>query len=701
MRLAIDSPTTVAETARELVASATTTDPDQHLEQLCVNVIRGLAMDAVQKANSGHPGMPLGIADAACVLWDRFLKHHPADPNWPNRDRFVLSAGHASMLLYSLLHLTGYDLSLDDIKQFRQLQSRTPGHPEYGLTPGVETTTGPLGQGISNAVGMAMAEQVLAARFNQPGYPVVDHMTYAIVSDGDLMEGISYEVASLAGHLQLGKLIVLYDSNHISIDGSTDLTFTENIEQRFAACGWHVIKVNGHNRQEVAWAIEQARQVNNRPSMIVCDTIIGYGSPNRQGTAKSHGEPLGGDEVLLTKEALGLPTDKPFFVPDEVYTHMRRAHAERAGQQQSWESMMLRYREVYPDLAELWDTMQSGQLPDDWSAVLPTWDTDAKAIATRAASGTAINALAKVLPGLLGGSADMNQSNQTLVKGEEAIQAERFDGRNLYYGVREHAMGGIMNGIALHGGLLPYGGTFLVFSDYMRPAIRMAALMSLQVVYVFTHDSIGVGEDGPTHQPIEHVPALRVIPNLFVMRPADATETVQAWRVALERRNGPTALILTRQGLPVLNRNGTAYGRFGPLASAEGVLRGGYVLYSAPEPQAVLIATGSEVALALQAALLLEADGMAVRVVSMPCCELFDQQDQDYRDAVLLPSVTARVAVEAAASFGWQRYVGSQGRIVGIDTFGVSAPGAEVFRYYGLTAERVAATVKDVVHAGG
>jgi transketolase len=569
------------------------------MDRLCTNAIRILAMDAVQQARSGHPGMPLGMADAAYVLWSRFLKHNPADPTWADRDRFVLSAGHGSMLLYALLHLSGYDLSLDELRNFRQVGSRTPGHPEYGHTPGVETTTGPLGQGLATAVGMAIAERYLAEQFNRADYAPVDHYTYVIAGDGDLMEGISHEAAGLAGHLKLHKLIVLYDDNQISIDGSTDLAFTEDTHARFAAYGWQVLAVDGHNQAEVAAAIAQARTSTEQPTLIACRTTIGFGSPNRAGTNKAHGEPLGVEEVALTREALGWSDPTPFAVPEEVYTVMRRALQTGSERQQTWNELVERYRTAYPDLAEQMDAMLERNLPDNLAEALPTFSADPKGIATRAASGQVINALAPHTPALLGGSADLHGSNNTLIKGASAIQADNWGGRNLYFGVREHAMGAILNGMALHGGFLPYGGTFLVFSDYMRPAIRLAALMGLQVVYVFTHDSIGLGEDGPTHQPIEHLAALRAIPNLFVVRPADANETVAAWQTALARTDGPTALILTRQAVPTLDPSIRA-----------GAAHGGYVLRDVENPQAIVLASGSEVAIAQEAADLLAGRGI-------------------------------------------------------------------------------------------
>ncbi len=656
------------------------------IDQLCANAIRALAIDAVQQANSGHPGMPLGMADAAYVLWTRFLKHNPADPHWPNRDRFVLSAGHGSMLLYALLHLSGYELSLDDLKQFRQWGSRTPGHPEYHETPGVEMTTGPLGQGIATAVGMAIAERWLATKFNRVGFPIVDHYTYVIASDGDLMEGISHEAASLAGHLRLGKLIVLYDSNDISLVGPTKLAWSENVANRFAAYGWQVLYADGHNMSAVALALAEAIADSERPSLIITRTIIGYGSP-RAGSHKAHGEPLGTEGVKLTKAALGWPQEPAFYVPPEVYDHMQLAVEVGAVRQREWEAMLQRYRASYPELAAQWDVLQAGGLPTGWEAALPVFAADPKAKGTRVASGTVLQALAPVIPGLLGGSADLHTSDFTYLEGFGSISGENFNARNLHFGVREHAMGAILNGMALHGGIIPYGGTFLVFSDYMRPAIRLAALMRLRVIYVFTHDSIGVGEDGPTHQPVEHLVSLRAIPNLLVVRPGDANEVAMAWRLALQRTNGPTAIILSRQNVPTLDRTHPG--------GADGVLRGGYVLRTTDPVQAIIIATGSEVALALTAADQLASEGIGVQVVSMPCRELFDQQDATYREQVLPSSIKARVAVEAGRSLGWERYVGCTGTIIGVDRFGASAPFQRVYAEFGLTVERIVAAVKD------
>jgi transketolase len=659
----------------------TTETGNVELDRLCANAIRALAIDGVQQANSGHPGLPLGMADAAYVLWTRFLKHNPEDPHWPNRDRFVLSAGHGSMLLYALLHLSGYDLSLDELRAFRQWGSRTPGHPEYHETPGVETTTGPLGQGMGTAVGMAIAERWLSERFNRPGFPVVDHHTYVICSDGDMMEGVSHETASLAGHLGLGKLVLLYDANDVSLDGPNSLSFSEDVGQRFRAYGWQVLRADGHNMASVAHALAEATEERERPSLIIARTTIGFGSPNKAGTARAHGEPLGVAEVALTKQTLGWPTEPTFFVPAEVYEHMQLAVQVGNTRQREWEMMFDRYREGHPELAALWSQMQARALPEDWT-MLPQFAPDPKDKGTRVAAGTTLNALAPHIPSLFGGSADLASSNNTQIKGEEALNATSFAGRNIFFGVREHAMGAALNGMALHGGIIPYGGTFLVFSDYMRPAIRLAALMGLQVIYVFTHDSIGLGEDGPTHQAVEHVMALRLIPNLHVFRPGDANEAAMAWRAALERRDGPTALILTRQSVPTLDRSA--------LAPAEHALRGAYVLRDAPEPRVALLASGSELSIALAAADLLATHGVAARVVSMPCWELFEAQEPNYREAVLPPALSVRVAIEAGRTLGWERYVGLRGVCIGVDRFGASAPAPEIFTRLGLTAEAVA-----------
>lgn len=639
--------------------------------ELTVNTIRTLSIDAIQKANSGHPGLPMGMADAAAVLWSKFLKFDPQAPDWPDRDRFVLSAGHGSMLLYSLLHLSGYDVSLEDIKQFRQWGSCTPGHPEYGHTPGVEMTTGPLGQGISAAVGMALAERWQAARFNKPGYEMMNHTTFVIAGDGDLMEGVSSEACSLAGHWQLGRLIVLYDDNHISIDGPTEKSFTEDALERFDAYGWHTMRIDGHDRDAVAAALEEAIGETSRPSLIACRTTIGYGSPNKAGTAKVHGEPLGEEEILLTKENLGWPYQEPFYVPEEAREPLQSAAQSGQAKHDQWLALLEAYETAYPNLAaELKQAFQN-ELPPNWDAAMPVFED--KPIATRAASGQTLAALIDNNPNLLGGSADLTGSNKTITPGMKDIQAGHYDGRYLRYGVREHGMGAIMNGLSLHG-VIPYGGTFLVFSDYMRGAIRLAALMNQGVIYVFTHDSIGLGEDGPTHQPVEQLAALRALPNLTVIRPADAWETAVAWKVALQNRKTPTALALTRQKLPVLNRD-----------KAEGLAKGAYILSDMPDPQLILIGTGSEVSIALDAQQLLTEKGVSSRVVSLPSWELFEAMPQSYREEVLPPSITARVSVEAGVTQGWERYVGTKGIALGINHFGASAPYQTIYREFGLT----------------
>lgn len=656
-----------------------------HLQPLVDN-IRALAMDGVQKAESGHPGMPLGMADAAATLWATYLKFNPQDPAWPDRDRFVLSAGHGSMLLYSLLHLSGYDLPLDELKNFRQWGSKTPGHPEYGHTAGVETTTGPLGQGISTAVGMAIAERWLAARFNRPEFPVVNHHTFVIASDGDLMEGVSHETCSLAGHLSLGKLIVLYDDNHITIDGSTALSFSEDVLARYQAYGWQTTRVDGHNRAEVAAALAQALADETRPSLIACRTIIGYGSPNKQGTSKAHGEPLGVEEIKLTKEKMGWPVAEPFRVIDEAKEVLNAAASRGQSRQAEWQAMVGRYAAAYPELhAEFQRTLQ-GQLPANWDAFSP--DFGGKPLATRAASGKILESLIERVPELLGGSADLTPSNNTRTATMTDVQDGSFAGRYLRFGIREHGMGSIMNGLAVHGGVIPYGGTFLVFSDYMRPAIRLAALMGIGVIYVFTHDSVGLGEDGPTHQPIEQLAALRAIPNLVVFRPADVAETLAGWQIAIQRRHAPTALVLTRQKLPLLD----------PML-AGGAINGGYILSDRPEAQAILLATGSEVHIALEAQKLLDEQGIAARVVSLPSWELFRSMPQDYQESVLPPQVKVRVAMEAAATFGWERFVGSEGVIIGLDRFGASAPYETIYRELGLTAKAMASAVLNLLQA--
>jgi transketolase len=654
------------------------------LDRVCINTLRTLAMDAVQKANSGHPGMPMGAADIAYVLWTRFLRHNPSDPHWPDRDRFILSAGHGSMLLYGLLHLTGYDLPLEELKSFRQLGSHTPGHPEHGLTPGVETTTGPLGQGFGNGVGMAIAERFLAATFNRPGLTLFDHHTYGIVSDGDLMEGISHEAASLAGHLGLGKLIYLYDDNEISIEGSTDITFTEDVPDRFRAYDWHVQEVDAYNLAEIDDAIRAAQEEIEKPSLIVCHTHIGYGAPNKQDHASAHGEPLGEEEVRRTKEALGWPSDAQFLIPDEALDVFRRAVDEGQKAQAEWEDKLDRYAEAYPDEAAVLRRRWAGELPDGWRDALPAFSPDDGPLATRKASGAVLSGIADRLPTLIGGSADLAPSTKTYLQGYDDLQKGAPAGRNMHFGVREHAMGAILNGMALHSELIPYGGTFLIFTDYMRPTIRLAAMMELPVIYVWTHDSVWIGEDGPTHQPVEQLPGLRAIPNLQVIRPADANETVAAWRVALERRDGPTGLVLTRQSLPVLERS--------ELAGADNLERGAYVLSDAPggSPEVILIATGSEVHLAMEAQPILAEAGVRARVVSMPCWKRFEAQPDSYRDQVLPPEITARLAIEAAAPLGWDRYVGPKGAVIGIERSGASAPYRDLMEEFGFTPAAVA-----------
>ncbi|MBK7896873.1 MAG: transketolase [Anaerolineaceae bacterium] len=644
------------------------------LHRQAANTIRGLTMDAVQKAGEGHPGMPMGTADIAVVLWTQFLRHNPQDPHWPDRDRFVLSAGHGSMLIYSLLHLSGYDLPLEELKNFRQWDSKTPGHPEYGHTVGVETTTGPLGQGITNAVGMALAERWLAARFNKPDHDIVNHHTYVIAGDGDLMEGVSQEAASLAGHLGLGKLIVLYDDNRITIDGKTDLAFTEDTMARFAAYGWHTQKVDGHDPLAVMAALETAKADGERPSIIACRTHIGYGSPNKQDTSGVHGSALGDAEVVLTKQALDWPTEPLFYIPDAA-----RDFLQMDGRFQSeWETIWESYLATYPEDAARFQQFLNGDLPTNWDDILPTFEAG-KSLATRAASGQTLNAIAPHVPYLLGGSADLTGSNNTDIKGETGFTKDDFSGRYIYFGVREHAMGGMLNGMALHGGVRPYGGTFLVFSDYMRGSVRLAALMGLPVIYVFTHDSIGLGTDGPTHQPIEHVMSLRAMPNMTVIRPADAAETAVAWRVALEHKTGPTSLILTRQGVPTLDRS--------QYAAASGAARGAYVLSDADNPQVLLLATGSEVQLALEAQAKLAEKGVSARVVSMPSWEIFAAQDAAYQESVLPKAITARVSIEAGVTLGWERYLGLGGKAIGLDRYGASAPYKAIYQNLGITAE--------------
>jgi transketolase len=675
------------------------TDATPELDQLCINTIRTLAIDAVQKAKSGHPGLPLGAAPMAYVLWTKFMRYNPRNPKWENRDRFLLSAGHGCMLLYALLYLTGYDLALDDLKNFRQWGSKTPGHPEYGIAPGIEITTGPLGQGFANGVGMAMGAAHLAAKFNRKDFPLIDHYVYAIVSDGDLMEGVAAEAASLAGHLKLGKLIYLYDDNHVTIEGFTDLAFSEDVPKRFEAYGWHTsIVEDGNDLAAIEAAIRDAQSVADRPSLISVKTTIGYGMPTA-GTRKAHSDPPGEEAVRETKRHLGWPEDKQFYVPDQALAHFRKAIDRGMEQENEWKELVSKYAEQDVALGQLWQKTMSGELPSDWETHLPTF-ADAEPVATRVASGQVINALAPHMPMLIGGSADLGVSNNTDIKDGGSFEAGSYDGRILHFGVREHAMGATLTGMTLNGGLIPYGGTFMCFSDYMRPSIRLACLSEVQVIYVFTHDSVGLGEDGPTHQPVEHLAALRAIPHLFVIRPADVHEVREAWRLAILRRQAPTALALTRQKVPLIDRQ--------VYASAEGLRRGGYVLAEAEAadkrgssstvregsaapaaPQLILIATGSEVSLALEAREQLQKDGIPTRVVSMPCTELFEEQTQDYRDEVLPPSVTARLAIEAGVRQGWDRYVGPQGDVICIDRFGASAPGEVALKNLGFNVENV------------
>ena len=659
------------------------------LEELAVNTIRVLSFECVQRANSGHPGLPMGCADLAYTLFTDSLKFDPKAPEWPDRDRFVLSAGHGSMLIYSMLHLCGYDLPLEELKNFRQWGSMTPGHPEYGDTPGVETTTGPLGQGTANAVGFALAESLLAARFNTPEHKLVDHFTYALVSDGDLMEGISHEAASLAGHLGLGKLVYLYDDNAITIEGGMELASSEDTSARFESYGWQVQKIDGHDRQAIAAALEAARAETARPSIIIAKTTIGFGSPNKSGSSGVHGSPLGDEECGLTREALGW-NHPECTVPDEVRALFLEPGTAGAGKHSAWNELLADYREKNPEKAADWDRMQAGELPAELRESLPVFESSEGSIATRAASGKVINAIADVIPELIGGSADLAPSNNTMVKDQDSIQGDRMAARNMHFGIREHAMGAMMNGMALHGGIRPYGGTFLVFSDYMRPSVRLAALMKQPVIYIWTHDSIFLGEDGPTHQPVEHLAALRAIPNLRVFRPADANETSMAWALSLEHGSGPSAILLSRQGLPIYDDT-----RLG-----QGSERGAYVLdreEGDDGPAVILLASGSEVATAREAAGLLKEQGVAARVVSMPCWEIFEEQDKDYRESVLPRAITARVAVEAGCPFGWERYTGQDGVIIGMNRFGASAPIKELSENFGFTAENVAAQAKTLL----
>jgi len=691
--------------------------PTSDLQSRAINALRFLSADMVQQANSGHPGLPMGTAALAYTIWTRHLRHNPMHPRWPDRDRFILSGGHGSALLYSLLHLTGYDLPLDELKHFRQWGSRTPGHPEYGLTPGVETTTGPLGQGFTNGVGMAIAEAHLAAEFNQPvgtrknaekrgenknrvsssssdsseSYDIVNHYVYAIVTDGDLMEGVASEAASLAGHLKLGKLIYLYDDNHISIDGSTDLAFTEDRVKRFDTYGWHTQTVSDGNDVEAIDAAIRLAKLDPRPSLIACRTHIGFGLPTRQDTSKAHGEPPGEEELRGAKEKLGWPVEPKFFIPEDVLTHFRTAVDEGRRTEDEWKNRFESYRINYPELAAEFERRMAGRLPDGWDSSLPVFPADPKGIATRAASGKALNALAVKLPELLGGSADLAPSNNTWLEGLPEFQKDFPTGRNFHFGVREHGMGAIVNGMALHGGLIPYGATFLVFSDYMRGAVRLSALSHYPSIWIFTHDSIGVGEDGPTHQPVEQLAALRAIPGLTVLRPSDANETVEAWKCAISQRNGPTALILTRQALPILDRS--------IFAPASELRRGAYVLADIGDkaPELLLMASGSEVSLIVAAGTLLGAEGVNVRMVSFPAWELFVAQEQEYREAVLPPSLRARLAVEAGIAQGWERWVGDGGAILSLEHYGASAPAKILFEKFGFTVENIVAKARELL----
>jgi transketolase len=653
------------------------------LDTLSINTIRMLSVDGVQKANSGHPGTPMGLAPVAYTLWTRFLKHNPTDPTWPDRDRFVLSCGHASMLIYSLLYLTGYDLPLEQLQQFRQWGSKTPGHPEHGLTPGVETTTGPLGQGVGNAVGFAIAERFMGEIFNRPGHEVVDHYTYGICSDGDLMEGVSHEAASLAGHLGLGKLIFFYDDNHITIEGNTELAFSEEVGHRFEAYGWHVQRVDGNNLSQIADALNNARAETLRPSLIIARTHIAEGSPNKHDTAGAHGTPLGVDEIKLTRQNLGWP-DQDFYVPAEALAHFREVVPRGQAAQQDWQQRFEAYAAAHPDLAALWKQVMSGDLPEGWDAEIPVFKPTDPPVATRVTSGKVINAIAAKLPTLIGGAADLAPSTDTLMKGI-ADYGTQPAGRNMHFGIREHGMGAVLNGMALHGGLIPYGATFLIFSDYMRPPIRLASIMEQRVIYVYTHDSIGLGEDGPTHQPVEQLSALRAIPGITVIRPCDGNETAEAWRAALTHKHGPTVLVLTRQGLPTLDRS--------VYAPASGVQKGAYILADAPDgkPDVILMASGSEVALITGVAKKLAEQGVQARVVSVASMEIFNRQPKEYRDSVLPPKVTRRLAVEAGSPMSWYRYIGLEGDMVGIERFGASAPYQTLMEKYGLTVENVTA----------
>jgi transketolase len=669
--------------------------PEKDLQQLSINTIRFLAVDAVQKANSGHPGMPMGCAPIAYRLYTKYMKHNPINPDWKNRDRFILSAGHGSMLLYSILHLCGYKISLDDLKQFRQWNSITPGHPEYGLAPGVETTTGPLGQGFANAVGMAIVQEYLSSLFNKDDIKILDHLIYGICSDGELMEGISHEAASLAGHLKLGKLIFFYDDNGITIDGKTSLAFSEDIKKRFEAYNWHVLNINDVNDlSQIDKAVEQAQSTvggeKSKPTLIITKTHIGFGSPHKQDTSSAHGSPLGVEEVKLTKKNLGWDENKFFYIPDEVKANFEKAKNSFINYEDEWNNLFEIYKKKYPNDAKKFLKIFSNDFGDDWKNALPTFNNYSEKFATRSASGSTINAIAKYLPTLIGGSADLEPSNNTYIKESENFSAENRSGRNFHFGIREHAMGGILNGMALYGGVIPYGGTFMIFSDYMRPSIRLASLSGVRPIYVFTHDSIGLGEDGPTHQPIEHLASLRAIPKVIVIRPADANETVEAWKIAITHKGSPVALALTRQKIPVFDRE--------KFAKAENVVKGAYVLdKSGDDPKVIIMASGSEVSLAVEAFYILQSEGINTRVVSFPSWELFEAQSDEYRESVLPRSVKARVSIEAGVSQGWEKYLGEHGEAISIEKFGASAPYEVLFEEYSFTVEAVIKKVKNLL----
>lgn len=656
--------------------------------KIIANTIRGLSVDGVAAANSGHPGMPLGMADVCAVLWSEHMNFNPKNPKWLNRDRYILSAGHGSMLIYSLLHLYGYDLSMDDLKAFRQWGSKTPGHPENFVTAGVETTTGPLGQGVANAVGFALAEASLAARYNREGSEIIDHYTYVVAGDGCLQEGISHEACSFAGHNKLGKLIMLYDSNNITIDGPTHISFTEDTRKRFEAYGWQVLEIDGHDYNQINAAIAEAKKEKSKPSIIICKTIIGFGSPNRAGTSKAHGEPFPAEEIELMKEKLGLPKDKSFFVPDEISDLRAKTQEKGENLENKWNELWENYKNKNQEAAKELENSIKGEISKE-ALDIPLFSSE-KAIATRSASGAVLNHIAKYIPQLMGGSADLTPSNNTLPAGEESFSPENPKGRYIRYGVREHGMAAIMNGMALHGGVLPYSGTFFVFSDYMRPAMRMSALMEQQVVYVLTHDSIGLGEDGPTHQPEAHLWAYRMIPNMTVIRPMDANETAEAWKSALKNKKGPTCLVLTRQNLPVYDRAGLGW------AKSEEAQKGGYVLCEDKDFEAIIIATGSEVELAVEAKAKLNEQGVKVRIVSMPSTNIFDEQPQEYKDSVLPKNILKRVAVEAGVTLGWYKYVGLEGRVIGLDRFGASAPYKTLYKEFGITTDAIVEAVNSL-----